>query len=250
MTTQERIVERIDLVQSIFRDVSGLPLEENYEALVQRLEQCNSEFVSLAYEAASYKIAVGCVGKDLAVWSDFLNNYAKKHSVQVHIGLGWAVARKGFPLLELGEHVDRSNIRYVADGCGFFYGIFKKIVALEKKKQHRDLDEYSCFFDEGLGRSLWYSTEGNLSDIENIIGSFDKDRQADIWRGIGIAFTYVGGFDIDTISALKNHSGQFIDQVKIGVSSVAKTRLTAGTVNEYTKLVCQEVCGFLVEELA
>ena len=249
MTTQERIIERIDLVQAIFRDVSGRPLEGSYDELVLRLNESNAEFTSLAYEAASYKIAVGCVDNDLSRWSNFLGNYAQKHSVQVHIGLGWAVARLGIPISELASFVDKDNIRYVADGCGFFYGTFKKELAIVNKEQHPNIDKYGSFFDEGLGRSLWYSTEGNLSEISNIIDSFNDYRQPDVWRGIGIAFTYAGGFDEDTIESLKHHSKQHIDQIKIGVSSVAKTRLTANTVNEYTKLVYRELCDSTVEKL-
>ncbi|MBL4653347.1 MAG: DUF1702 family protein [Flavobacteriales bacterium] len=249
MTTQERIIERIDLVQAIFRDVSGRPMEKNYDELILRLEETNSEFISLAYEAASYKIAVGCINGQFFRWSDFLNNYAEKHSVQVHIGLGWAVARVGGTLSEISNFIEERNIRYVADGCGFFYGTFKKGIALDKKEQHSTIGEYGSFFDEGLGRSLWYSTEGNLPEISNIISSFSENRQPDIWRGIGIAFTYAGGFDEETIDSLKRYSDKFIDQVETGVSSVVKTRLTAGTVSEYTKLVYRELCDSSVEKL-
>ena len=244
MTTQERIIERIDLVQAIFRDVLVRPLEDNLSELVTRLEECDPEFLSLAYEAASYKIAVG---KDLSIWKEFLLNYAKKHSVQVHIGLGWAAARMNTPIEELTEFVSSENIRYVMDGSGFYYGTFKKRVAIENKQQYSNLGEYGAYFDEGLGRSIWYSSQGNLDEIEKTIDSFPVNRKPNIWRGIGIAFTYAGGFDLNTIISLKKNSGKFVEQVKAGVASVAKTRITAGTINDYTRLVCKEICDLTLE---
>ena len=83
--------------------------------------------------------------------------------------------------------------------------------------------------------------------VKDIIDKFDEVRQRFLWRGIGIAFTYAGGFDLNTIISLKKNSGKFVEQVKAGVASVAKTRITAGTINDYTRLVCKEICDLTLE---
>ena len=249
MTTQERIQSRILLVEDTFKDVAGSPLEESYQELVTRLDSFDQEFISLAYEAASFKIAGHYIKSEPNKWVDFLDNYSQIHSVQVHIGLGWAIGKVRLPFNEVLDFVKRDNLRYVADGLGFFYGTLRRRKVIEEQARISNLEGYELYFDEGLGRSLWYSSGGDLMAVKDIIDKFDEVRQRFLWRGIGIAFTYAGGFDSDTTKVLKQVCGKHVNDVCNGVASVIRSRSKAGTVNDYAIAASREICGCEIEAL-
>jgi enediyne biosynthesis protein E3 len=249
MNTQERILSRIHIIEEAFKNVAGSPLEETFAALVVRLDSVDQEFISLGYEAASFKIAVQCIKTDPSRWVTFLEDYAAIHSVQTHVGLGWAAGKVSVPFDELATFVDKDSLRYVADGCGFFYGTLRRRMAIDEQKRCADLDGLEPFFDEGLGRSLWYSSGGNLLDVQRIIDSFDENRRAFIWRGIGIAFTYAGGFDSSTLALLKEVSGKYLEDVCLGVASVVTSRSKANTLNDYAVRATRAICNCEIAEL-
>jgi hypothetical protein len=60
------------------------------------LEQNEKTFISIAYEASAMERALfDLTANDFALphWQAFLQ-HAPEHSTQIHIGLGWAIAKR------------------------------------------------------------------------------------------------------------------------------------------------------------
>jgi hypothetical protein len=55
--------------------------------------------------------------------------------------------------------------------------------------------------------------------VVNIINHFSEDRKANLWQGIGVASTYVGGCSDEVIAELKSASGEFNKNFKKGIEA-------------------------------
>src|SRR5687767_13254631 len=65
--------------------------------LIKQLETTEKEFLSVAYEGAAMELALMDLSKgdSISVWRTFLDA-SEKHSPQVYIGMGWAVAKEKY----------------------------------------------------------------------------------------------------------------------------------------------------------
>ena len=169
-----------------------------FEALVPRLNTVALELRGYAYEGA----AMGLTGLDcLLPWKNRLRAYmagpGEAHIYMVHIGAGEALARlrkKPEPFIARLE--DRVLCWLVMDGYGFHEGFFSRHRYVDEQVVPAHLSSYARrIFDQGLGRSIWFSAGANVDRIAAIIAAFPQARQADLWVGIGVACTYVGGVD-------------------------------------------------------
>jgi len=105
-------------------------------------------------------------------------------------------------------------------------------------------------FDQGLGRSIWFLAGAQVQQIAATIAAFPAFRQADMWVGIGVACTYVGGVDQATVEALRKAAGPFEPQMAMGAAFVAKGRQLAGNPVPHTDLVCSLLWGLTAEQAA
>jgi len=193
------VLQKMELIQSIFREVQD-SFDENKSVgkLVASLDGYNVEFRSIAYESASMCIAIDDYEKynELKFWFSFLNQNQEKHATQIHIGLGWALAQKEInpePLLKKFEPMMRYR---VLDGYGYYEGIFRRRKSILNQQKPDFIDKTAASaYDQGLGRSIWYLNNGDITLAKNMIQKFPAERHADFWRGLGIAITYVGGCD-------------------------------------------------------
>lgn len=81
-----------------------------------------------------------------------------------------------------------------------------------------------------------------------MITTFEKERHADLWRGVSIACCFVGGFDENKLKALLVSSGEYDIQLRIGAAMVAKSRIEADCSTEDVELANQIFNGFSAEE--
>jgi hypothetical protein len=224
-----------------------------FEVLVPRLNMVPLELRSYAYEGA----AMGLTGLDCMLpWKKRLRAYmagpGAPHIYMVHIGAGEALAlmrRKPDPFIARLE--DRVLCWLVMDGYGFHKGFFSRRRYVDEQVVPAHLSSYARrIFDQGLGRSIWFSAGANVDSIATIIAAFPATRQADLWVGIGVACTYVGGVDRATVEALQKAAGPYEPQMAMGAAFVAKGRQLANNPVSHTELVCEILWGLTADQAA
>jgi hypothetical protein len=224
-----------------------------FEVLVPRLDTIELELRGFAYEGA----AMGLTGLDCFLpWRKGLKAYmagpGAPHIYMVHIGAGEALAllrRKPEPFIARME--DRVLCWLVMDGYGFHKGFFFRRRYVDEQVVPTHLSPYARrIFDQGMGRSLWFLAGANVERITTIIAAFPTARQADLWLGMGVACTYVGGVDRAAIEALQQAAGQYAPQLAVGASFVAKGRKLARNPAPHTDLTCEILCGLSSDNAA
>lgn len=223
------------------------------EVLVPQLNKISLEMRSYAYEGA----AMGLTGLDCMLpWKKRLPAYmagpGAPHIYMVHIGVGEALAllrRNPEPFIARME--DRVICWLVMEGYGFHKGFFLRRRYVDQQEVPMHFSPYGRrIFDQGLGRSIWFLAGANVEHITSTIAAFTASRQADLWVGIGVACTYVGGVDRATVEALQKAAGPYKPQMAMGAAFVAKGRQLAGNPVPHTDLVCDILWELTADQTA
>jgi hypothetical protein len=173
------------------------------------------------------------------------------HVYLVHVGVGWAWAR-------LPVRPERAMTRFdpllrwlIPDGFGFHDGFFHAGECRDGRSAPGRLTGYARrAYDQGLGRSLWFSLGAEADAIARAIAGFNPARQADLWSGIGLAAVYAGGMSPDALVALKNSARTAGDHLALGAAFAAKARCRSGHVTPAAEAACQVLCGTSLEAAA
>ena len=243
------------LEKSVLSAVAGYhaTLESSkFEVLVPRLNEIELEFRGYAYEGA----AMGLTGLDCFLpWKKqlqaFLAGPGSTHMYMVHIGAGETLALLHRRPERFLARLDPVLRWLVMDGYGFNKGFFARRRYVEKQAVPKHLSPYARrIFDQGVGRSIWFSAGANIERVAATIAAFPEARQADLWVGIGVACAYVGGADHAGIEALLKAAGPYGPWLAMGAAFVAKGRKLAGNIVPHTSLACEILCGVSSEEAA
>ena len=243
---QTTIVRNMDTIRQIFQEVKAFGEQESdLGQLVAYLDKVPNEFLSIAYESASMVLAMKELveGKPLLNWTKFVKIYAQQHLSQAYVGLGWAVAQEEINLGALLEQHSPFYCMRAADGAGYYDGIFRNRQTVRNLKKPGYVPEEALpAYYQGLGRSLWYLTKGIPSHAKNLLLTFPRERHPDMWRGLGIACAYVGGFDVPTLRTLLEEAGKDKRSLVAGGLLAIKSRFHAQCTTESMEL-CAEVWG-------
>lgn len=221
--------------------------------LIPRLDRTPLELRGYAYEGA----AMGLTGLDCFLpgtsrLQAYMAGPGSPHIYMVHIGAGEALARlrrKPEPFLQ--RLADPALRWLVMDGYGFHEGFFKQRRFVERHHVPVHLSGYARrVFDQGVGRSIWFTSGADVGRISRTIAAFPTHRHADLWVGIGVACGYVGGVDRATVEALRTAAGRHVPRAAVGTAFVAKGRLRAGNPIPDTELACEVLCGMSGQEAA
>lgn len=197
---------KIEKIKSVFQETQSYFSEHNnIQDLIGYLDNQEPTYRSIAYESASMAIAMNDFENDteLNTWRYFAEVQALPHQAQVYIGLGWAIAKLNIPFLSGVEKIDKRFYHRIADGCGYYDGSFRQRQTVLSQQIPHNLPVTALHvYDQGIGRSLWYSNNADINKIRSKIDSFQNNRQTDLWRGVGIAIAYVGGCDDNTLKIL------------------------------------------------
>ena len=223
---------------------------EDISELIKKLEETSIEFLSVAYEGAAMELALRdfSEGDKIDRWKALLER-SKKHACQIYIGMGWAIAKeKRFPISFLEQL--NYNMQYrIWDGCGYYDGIFRQRYVIKGQNRFDYIEEKNFqAYDEGLGRSLWYFCKGDVTKAAEMIQPFSLERHSDLWRGVGCALSYVGGFEEKTLIELHSAAKQYKTQLGIGAAMVAKSRTDADCVTNEIELACSIFNQLTAEE--
>lgn len=233
-------LEKAEKIKSVFINTQLFSATNpKPEELSEYLETLETEFRSIGYESASMDIAI----KDFEAnsfplqWILFANGKASAHLAQVYVGLGWAIAKLNIPFLAAAKKVNVQFHFRIADGCGYYDGSFRyrRTVVLGELPAYLPLEALPMY-DQGIGRSIWYTEKADIHKIAAKIEGFAKSRHSDLWRGIGIAVAFVGGCSEEELKKLMHIAAGHGLQLAYGAALAAKSRLMANTMTSDTEL--------------
>jgi hypothetical protein len=176
------------------------------------------------------------------------------HLYMIQIGAGWAIARIPWARRKFERSLARYHPLYrwlALDGYGFHQGFFYPNDFLVKKTAPHGLSPHAArVFDQGLGRSLWFSQGANPERIAATISAFPASRHSDLWSGAGLAASYAGGVDRAVLEDLLHRAGDFAPQLAQGAAFAAKARQRAGNLVPHTATACDVFCRMSPDEAA
>jgi len=226
---------------------------EDQASLAEKLNGLGIEFCGFGFEGAAMALTIL---DSVMPWRrsrvlGFLQGEGRRHRYMVHVGMGWAVAR--LPKWMWVRTGKDDLLRWlVLDGYGFHEGYFKprQFCGTRTPRTPRLSGYAARAFDQGVGRSLWFIHATSVERIHSSIGHFHPSRRPDLWSGVGLACTYAGGCDEETIRQLKAAAVDFWPELAQGAAFAAKTRLEAGLVVPHTALACSILCDCSPERAA
>jgi hypothetical protein len=232
-----------------------------FEILASRLDAYDEELRGFAYEGAG----VGLAALDCFLpWKKrtraFVDGPGSRYIYAVYLGAGMGLARIHRHPEPFRERLQDPIFSWVVlDGYGFHEGFFARRRYVKQHAVPAHLSGYARrVFDQGLGRSIWFSAGANIERVVSTIGSFDPSRHADMWSGVGLACGYTGGVDRPTIETLQSVvadipcSGRdsHWSHLALGAVIAARARQQVGNLAAHNEIACEVLCGRTSKEAA
>jgi hypothetical protein len=221
------IAENIETVVATFQKgkvlgESGLKIKE----VLIRLAEFEPRYRSVAFEGAAFGVGKN---RKLMTLAKFMYKADKRHATQLAIGLGWAVAHHDLDVGSYSDMVAKEIRIKVLDGMGFYFSMHQRREIIRKQEVPAHINSRQRpGFDQGVGRAIWYITEGEIDKVVTIFNHFPEDRRANLWQGIGVASTYVGGCSDELITELKMASGNYRTRFNKGIRMAKESMRKAG----------------------
>lgn len=238
------IEERIQKIQETFQigraegELRGLQSTYNFES------DLAPELISVAMEGCSMAIALISLKEhqSLSVWEEFVKDKGANYLSQIHVGLGWVLGELQLPVQQYIPALDAKWQLRVLDGYGYYSGLFKRRESIRNMLIPSQIpSEMQAGFDQGLGRVLFYLSNGDIDRLERNIALFPDSRHSDFWRGIGIAVTFIGCDNNEMIQKIYKLSGKHSFQFSLGVVMATISLKKTNTMNQFSKLTQSEI---------
>jgi len=185
-------------------------------------------------------VRTGC-----APWRDVLTpllaELTERYVHLAHVGVGWAMARMPFARRRLVKLLDPMLAPLALDGRGFHDGYFKARAAAAGAL--RPAGAIGPVYDQGVGRSLWFSCGADPDRIAAAVLGFDPPRRDDLWAGIGLACVYAGGAGAADIDRLGVAAGSSLRWMRQGAAFGLGAHARAGTVSAEAEAAATRLCG-------
>ena len=238
---------RLDLVGITFVRGYNTALEaRSLDDLGLTLDSVDLEWRGFAYEGAAMALALldyFTLGGRSKL-RRFLRGPGDRHCYMVHVGAGWAMARVPLGTGSTFRQLDPTLKWLAIDGLGFHEGYFHWSKYRNGKEGGKRPAGYGAHvFDQGLGRSLWFVSGGDVRGMSACISQFSEARRPDLWSGIGLACAYAGALSTDQLKELKAAAGTCGPSLAQGAAFAAKARERAGNQTPHTENACRVLCG-------
>jgi enediyne biosynthesis protein E3 len=165
-----------------------------------------------------------------------------------HVAAGWAMARAPWAATRIWRALDPTLAPLALDGRGFHDGYFLGDHALDGRRRPAGLA--GAVYDQGTGRSLWFSRGADVDAVESAIRRFDDGRRADLWAGIGLACVYAGGADAAGIDRLMASAGRDLRWLRQGAAFAVAALARAGDVLPEPARAAERISGMPHDALA
>ncbi len=247
------VAKNMQYVQELFLEIpSHINPTDNVEQIIFLLDKEPIKFRSIAYESASWEIAMEDLKSsgELYRWTDFYYKTKHEHPYHVEIGLGWAFAKTGIYPPNFINTLNKEVRRMVYDGVGYYYALYRRrrTIVLNEIPEEISQDDLSGF-TQGVGRRLWYEAKGDVNYLLKSLEIFSNHRLPDLWRGIGIACGYVGGNNQLILDRLLLKSADFKSDLKIGVQLAVLSRQLSKSISKDIKLTSEIICKMTISDL-
>jgi hypothetical protein len=222
------------------------------EALAPRLDAFEPKLRGFAYEGAGMGIAaLDILSLRKNRLKEFVDGPGAPHIYPIYVGVGLALARLRRQPEKYLHRLDPLLSRVVIDGYGFHEGFFSWKRFVLGREAPAKLSGYAChLFDQGLGRSIWFSSGATPSHIIPLVTAFASDRQADLWSGIAMACTFAGGASRAEVEELRAAAKDYPLQLAQGAAIAAKGQQQANLQTAHTELACEIFCNMSSEQAA
>lgn len=231
---------------------------KNNNEVIAAIEGMPAQYRAFAFEGAATGVAIiDSITPFSRRVNDLITGAASRYNLTMYAGVGLAMGRipkrrwpKIFP-----EHRDS---RWAAlDGYGFHNAFFHT----EKWIGDHVIDDslpswmgepgpLNRVIDQGVGRALWFISGGSPDQVADTIQGFDPARHGDLWDGIGLAATFAGGVETDTLKALLARVPQFRQRLAAGACVAAKIREQADETTPHTQSAVLAYTGRTVAQAA
>lgn len=238
-------------MERLFKRGVILGLTESYDDL-DKLRP-DEDSIGVLLEGAAMGLAILDLLFPGKRWQRVLDGAGAPHSAAMHVGFGMALARLGRPFNSSMSGMDPLLKWLLVDGYGFHQGYCRFETFIERQRKPRPIrsDSFgSAVFDQGLGRSLWFTVRGNPVNIKDRIGTFDQERRADLWSGVGLACAHAGRPDTDTLRQLKFLAGRHQPHLALGAVLAATIREQASWNADHTEEACSILCDLSSQDAA
>ena len=208
----------------------------NHAALLLKLDKVSPGYRGFAYEGAAMALALL---DRLTPWNrsrveKFIAGFGDPHTYMVHVGAGWLMARMPGSVEKFISRFDPLLRWLIVDGYGFHEAFFHFPRYLGGQPAPKRVQGYARrVFDQGFGRCLWFVEGTEVSRIAQTIGTFPRERQGDLWSGIGLSSVYAGEVGEAELQSLHGAAGSFAPQLAQGAAFAAKARQRAGNLTLY-----------------
>lgn len=184
-------------------------------------------------------------------WNTLRSEIETRHPYEIHTALGMALGLFGGKV-ETTKSMTSLWQWFVVDGLGFQQGLLHPDKFIERRvRTRRSLCvQGSKVFDQGLGRSIWFQAGGDVQRTCETVERFEKERQADLWVGVGVAVSHVGNLSQTSLTYLRARADKHAANFAIGIAIGAHVRHLNGTGKEVADNACRIAAGVSAEEAA
>jgi hypothetical protein len=246
--------ERLERIGKTAIEAFNLALDETApDRLGARLKQFDREFWGYAFEGAAIALTLL---DGLTPWRKdrvrrFLEGPGAAFAEIVHTGIGFTLARLHRQVERALPKLDPVMGSLAIDGYGLHEGYYHwPRYARGGGVQGRFSAATLRVFDQGLGRSLWFTKCADAESITAAIAEFSAERCGSLWAGVGLACAYTGVAERADIEALRQAAGAYRPQLAEGATFAARARQCGGNLTAQTSLACELLCGKSAEEAA
>lgn len=249
-----RLRPRLEAIGQSFLDGYHVALADpDAAAVMARVETLPPDLQGFAAEGAGMALALrdALTARRRSGLTELLTGPGARFTYLVHIGAGWAAARLGTWLGGRPRRRLDGRFAWLADdGHGFHDGFFHT-ARCHAGWRPRALSGYALrAYDQGIGRSLWFSTCADPRRIAATIAALPAERGSDLWSGVGLAATYAGGAEPADLALLVAAAGPHCGHLAQGSAFAVETRVQAGAVPEAAAVACRALCARSIDETA
>jgi hypothetical protein len=229
-------------------------LEENLTGwLFRDLRTVASDDLGFAEQG----VAMGAAMLDLLIpeaeprLSRFREIMGDGFSDSISLGLGCCYARASLPIHAIPVGLSAADRWLVIEGHGFYSGYLGRCSRSDSHSGRCGAElQDGRAFDQGLGRSLWFSRGADPEWIGAAISTTARPRRGDVWTGVGWAAADVGGGGPYALAGLCQAAGAYLPALARGAALAARSRRDGRILVRQTDLACELLCGMTSEDAA